>query len=218
MKILATVFVIGIVNLLCSSNVQAAIVTRTFSNLVLEASLLGEFALDVDLDGNNDFTIQNFYSNDPTFILGFAQTTVPFASRNGVVIDSQTGDGFPTASLLSIGTTVGPSSLFSFGSNDFGNLFSTDPFNGTTGNFGGRRGFLGLQFDSGGQLHYGFADIEVNGLNSSTPFDLRLYSVSYETIAGQSAVVAVPEPSSGVALGLVVVGAILFSRVKKSHS
>ncbi len=220
MKNFTALFILSIGILATEAGVaQAAIVTRTFSNLVLDATQPGggKYNLDLDLNGTTDFTFENFYSNDPAFILGFAQTKVPFGSNNGVVIDFQDNSGFPPARLLNAGAVVGPASLFS-NSNDTVNLYSSDPFIGPTGNFGGKRGFLGLRFVSGGQLLYGFADIAVNDLNSAKPFDLTIFSASYETIAGQGAVVAVPEPATGVILLLGILGAALVHRTRKRTS
>ena len=193
--------------------VWGGIVTRTFANLTLDATNSGAFALDVDLNGTVDFDLQTFFTNDPAFLLGFDQTMVPFGSQNSFVIDAQLNDGFPTASLLIAGSVIGPGSLFSNGSFDRANLYSSDPFIGQTGNFGGNRGFLGFRFDSAGQTKYGYADIAVNALNSASPFDLTVFSVSYENIAGQ-AIVAVPEPASGLLFGIGSLASILMGRIR----
>ena len=186
--------------------VQGSLVTRDLGN-VLDAKNSGQFALDVDLDGAVDFNFETFFSNDPAFLVGFDQVRVPFGSQNGVVISTQTNDGFPPASFLRTGNAVGPTSVFS-NSNDVANLLSSDPFLGPTGEFGGRRGAVGLRFESGGNLRYGFADITVNAVNSASPFDLTLNSVSYESIPGQAAIVAVPEPSSVALIGLVSISGL----------
>lgn len=204
-------------SLLCSFGNQfvcGAVVTRTFANLTLVAKNSDAFALDVDLDGVVDFNLQTFFTNDPAFLLGFDQVAVPFGSPNGVVIDAQLNDGFPNASLLTTGNIIGPGSLFSNGSFDRANLYSSDPFIGDTGNFGGKRGFLGFRFDSSGQFKFGFADIAVSHLNSASPFDLTLYSVSYEDIAGQSIIAAVPEPASGLLVSLGFLSALLIGHFR----
>lgn len=187
---------------------HAAIVTQTI-NQTLDAAALGSLDVDVDSNGTTDFTFQSAYVPDPVLTVGFDQTSVPFASNNGVVIDSQPGNGFPTASLLHAGDVIGSGSLFSAGSFDLGNLYSSDPFNGETGNFGGQRGFLGFSFDAGGQTFYGYADVAVNSLNSATPFDLTIFSVSYNNVAGQS-ITAVPEPHAIASMGMSICLLVFF--------
>ena len=202
-KTIVLVFLLPVLCGLSSKTIQGALITRSLANTTLNAKNSGEFALDVDLDGKVDFNFQALFTNDPAILLGFAQTKFPFGSSNGVVISALSNDGFPSASLLVTGNLVGPSSLFS-NSIDTANLYSSDPFIGASGNFGGSRGALGLRFESGGTIKYGFADISVNNINSSSPFDVTLNSVSFESVGGQAAIVAVPEPSSTLLVGIVL--------------
>lgn len=199
-----SLFFAAVLTVLCgysSRIVQGALITRSLSNTTLNAKNSGEFALDVDLDGIVDFNFQALFTDDPAILLGFAQTKFPFGSQNGVVISALSNDGFPSASLLVTGNVVGANSLFS-GPIDTGNLFSSDPFIGATGNFGGNRGSLGFRFESGGSIKYGFADISVNNISSLSPFDITLNSVSFESVGGQAAIVAVPEPTSAILVGI----------------
>ncbi len=198
-----------------SEFLHGALITRDLANFTLNAKTSGQFALDVDLDGTVDFNFDTFFTNDPAFLLGFDQVKVPFGSQNGIVISTQTNDGFPPATFLTTGTVVGPGSLFS-NSTDTANLFSSDPFLGATGEFGGKRGAVGLRFVSGGNLRYGFADITVQDLNSASPFDLTFNSVSYESVPGQAVIVAVPEPTSAVLVGVVVVTSLRMLRRRKT--
>ncbi len=161
-------------------------VTRVIPNAQLNAQDSDEYTLDVDSDGKIDFTLQTFFSNDTALLLGFDQTIVSFGSPNGLVLRAPATDGFPSASLLTPGDIVGPSNIFTAGSNDTVNFFSSDPFQGATGEFGGKRGSFGFRFDSGATFRYGFADISVNDLNSSAPFNLPLLSVSYLNQADRS--------------------------------
>ncbi len=194
--------------------VQASLITRDLGNVTLDAKNFGQFALDVDLDGTVDFNFQTFLSNDPAFLLGFDQVQTPFGSQNGVVISTQTNDGFPPASFLVNGDVVGPGSAFS-NLNDLANLYSSDPFLGATGESGGKRGAVGLRFESGGNLRYGFADITVNDINSASPFDLTLNSVSYESTPGVAAIVAVPEPTSAALVGFILMSSYGIFRRRK---
>ena len=186
-----------------SGLVHGSLITRNLGNITLDATNSGKFALDVDLDGTVDFNFDTFFTNDPAFLLGFDQVKVPFGSQNGIVISTQTNDGFPPASFLVTGNVVGPGNLFS-SPTDTANLYSSDPFLGATGEFGGKRGAIGLRFESGGNLRYGFADITIKDFNSASPFDLTLNSVSYESVPGQPAIVAVPEPTSALLVGVVL--------------
>lgn len=194
-----------------------SLITRDLGGVTLDAKNSGQFALDVDLDGTVDFNFQTFFSNDPAFLLGFDQIKVPFGSQNGIAIRTQTNDGFPPASFLVSGDVVGPASLFS-SATDTANLYSSDPIQGATGEFGGRRGAVGLRFESGGSLRFAFADITVKDINSPSAFDLTLNSVSYETVPGQAAIAAVPEPSSAALVGVVLLSSIRMLRKRKSKS
>ncbi len=194
-----------------------SLVTRDLGSVTLDAKNSGQFALDVDLDGTVDFNFQTFFSNDPAFLLGFDQIKVPFGSQNGIAIRTQTNDGFPPASFLVSGDVVGPASLFS-NSTDTANLYSSDPILGATGEFGGKRGAVGLRFESGGNLRFAFADITIKDVNSPSAFDLTLNSVSYESVPGQAAIVAVPEPTSAALVGVVLLSSIRMLRKRKSKS
>jgi hypothetical protein len=161
------------------------------------------FDLDIDQNGTTDLTFRSIIgdTSDPTFA-SFADVLPPFATINGVVIDSFTGDGFPTVSLLHTGDVVSPASLFS-GNNDDGNLSSQIFPDGPTGNFQNQSGYVGFQFAANDGTHYGFLQISVNDLLATTdPLAIFISTVSYESVAGQAAIVsAVPEPASVVLLG-----------------
>lgn len=197
----ATVFSIAVASLIGAltapvSTADAALITRNV-NVTLDASAFQTFNLDLDLNGSTDFTFNTSFAPPD----GSANVKVPLGSiSNGVVIDAVTGDGFPSASRLAVGSAVGPASLFS-DLNDQANLFSSI-FGTDSGNFGGQSGFIGLRFDAAGGPLFGFAQVSVNGLNSADPFDLIIGAVGFNNVAGQafaipSAVVAaVPEPGS----------------------
>lgn len=193
------------------STADAAVIARDL-NVTLDASSLQTFNLDVDLNGSTDFTFNTSFAAGPP-ASGSAVVSVPLGSfSNGVLIDTQTGDGFPPASRLGVGALIGPGGLFSdvF---DQANLFSL--IFGPEGNFGDQSGFIGLRFDSAGGPLFGFAQISVNGLASSDAFDLTIGAVGFNDIAGQafavpSAVVAVvPTPGSLSLLALAGFGLLV---------
>lgn len=172
------------------------------------------YDLDVDLDGGTDFTFRSLIGlpEDPAFA-SFADIVPPFGTVNGVVIDSFTGDGFPTTSRLQPGAVVSSASLFS-GNNDLGNLssqFFPDP---PTGNFQNQSGFVGFQFEGPGGTHYGFVQVTVNDLLASqNPLAVTLGTVSYESVAGQPAIVtAVPEPATTALAALALAALVTRTR------
>lgn len=192
------------------SSAEAALITRNL-NVTLDASAFQTFNLDLDGNNTTDFTFKTSFDPGPP-AFGSAVVEVPLGSiSNGVLIDTQTGDGFPPASRLGVGSLVGPGALFSdvF---DQANLFSL--IFGPEGNFGGESGFIGLRFDAEGGPLFGFAQISVNGLGSTDPFDLTIGTVGFNNVAGQfaipSAVVAVvPAPGSLSLLALAGFGLLV---------
>ena len=177
-------------------------------NVTLDASLVSQYGLDVDLDGMIDFTFTSAFLPDPTLPVGFNVVDFPFASNNGVVIDALTGDGFPSASRLVIGNVVSSASIFSVPSVDQGNLSFFASMDPPSGNFEGRTGYIGLKFDRLGGTAFGFAEISVNAMDAAVnPLGLTLRSVAFNDTVGEFATItAVPEPSSitlaGLSLGL----------------
>ncbi len=191
---------------LVQPSAQAGLVFRDL-NVTLDASMVSQYDLDVDLDGTIDFKFTSAFLPDPTLPVGFNVIDFPFASNNGVVIDAQTGDGFPSASRLVIGNVVSSASLFSFPS-DQGNLSFFASMDPPSGNFEGRTGYIGLKFDRLGGTAFGFAEISVNAMDAAVnPLGLTLRNVAFNDSLGEFATIsAVPEPSSitlaGLSLGL----------------
>lgn len=190
--------------LLGSATADAALITRVV-NQKLTAIPDGpnqQYDLDVDLDGTPDFTFTTIIGipADPTFA-SFSVIDFPFGTQNAAVVDAGGGGGFPTVSRLGGGDVVSAGSLFS-GPNDQGNLFFVTAFDPPSGNFEGRSGFVGLRFESGGRLYYGFAQVTLNRLFAPTdPLALTIGLVGYESVAGAPAAV-VPEPASVLLAGV----------------
>ena len=195
---------------------QGAFITRNV-NVTLNAELLEQFELDVDLNGTIDFTFTAAFVNDPAFPVGFDTVDVPFGSSNGVVIDSATPNGFPTASLLNFGDTISSASLFSFGSSDQANLFFFTPFDPPSGNFEGRTGFIGLQFERPGGTVFGFAQITVNARDAAVnPLGLTIGTVTFSDTFGEPVQIT-PAPASIALFGIGCVGFLSTVRLRRGR-
>ncbi len=196
MRLLAVLTGLATLVLGSSQAAEASLVTRNV-NVTLNAANFESYNLDLDLNGTSDFTFTAAFVPDPVLSVGFDTIDVPRSNSfdNAVVVEKTTGDGFPTASLLTPGATVSDSSTFSFPF-DQSNLYYNITIEPPTGNFEGRTGFVGLRFDRGDDILYGFAQITVNPLDDPLdPLGLTIGLVGYNDVAGQ-AVQVVPEPSS----------------------
>jgi hypothetical protein len=124
------------------------------------------------------------YQNNAPYIAGPAASTLA---------------GFMGPGLFSAGVNVLPTRLDAGISVGVANNFAANlsyPAYGNYGyvnpNFTNTRGFVGLQFDIGGSLHYGWAEVTQNGTGAGT----TLHSFGYNSTAGANAVTGAPEPSS----------------------
>jgi hypothetical protein len=208
---------------LCTDVARAALITHEV-NITLNASASQSYQLDVDQNGTTDFTFSATYVVVPTVgVVGFDVVDVPAGLNNGVVIDSASGDTFPTVSLLTNGESVSAADLFSNGSADQGNLFFTFPTTGSSGNFLGTTGFVGLKFEIAGQTHYGFAEVTVNSLTApNNPLGLTIGLVGYNDVANLPVTISrpsvVPEPGSIVLFGFGFVALAFHARRKRGST
>lgn len=207
--------------LFAQQTASADLITRDI-NVILDAANVETFDLDLNQDGINDFVLTAAFVPDPFLTVGFSTIDNDnFGSNNGFVIDSVTGDGYPTVSNLALGDTVNPGDTYSFGSFDQGNLYTFFPFDmpPESGNFGGMTGYIGVRVvDINGDLTYGFVQISVGAIPDAQnpsdlsgvdpaagkgPFDITILSVGYNSVVNQGVTIAaapvagaVPEPAT----------------------
>ena len=202
-----------------SQSAWAGLITRDI-NVTLNAANIETYDLDVNLDGITDFTFTAALALDPDLSVGFDTVDFRFGSNNAVVIDTSTGDGFPTASLLQVGNSVSGANTFS-GPIDQGNLFFFTSFDAASGNFGGQTGYLGLRFDTVSGIEYGFALLTINDLTAqNNPLGLTIRAVAFNDTPGQGIQISVvPEPTSPTLFGIGALGLFVsFLRRVRSDS
>ena len=211
-------FIASAVVLILGQPAGAGLVLRNI-NVELNASAIESYDLDVDLDGTTDFTFTSAFVPDPVVAAGFNTIDFPFGLNNAVVIDAQTGDGFPTVSRLAVGDLVSSASTFSTPTLDQGNLTFFTTFDSPSGNFAGQSGFVGLRFDGVGGTTFGFAQVSVNAMDAAVnPLGLKIGTVGFNNVLGQPATVtAVPEPSSFL-LGACGVGLFSLARSRRRQT
>ena len=197
----------------------AALITRNV-NVTLNAANIESYDLDVDLNGTTDFTFTAALVLDPALSVGFDVVDFPFSSNNGVVIDSPTINGFPTASRLQAGATISAANAFALASFDQGNLFFFTTFDPPSGNFGGQTGYLGLRFDRLNETVFGFAEVTVNALEAPlNPLGLTIGTVGFNDIPGQPVQISlVSEPTSMALFGISMLGFLGALRRRKRDS
>jgi hypothetical protein len=172
--------------------------------------------LDLNHDGITDFQLNNFRS-----LVCVSHTCAGFDSFNTMhVTGAQPGSGArgfigtmgeAFASLLAKGARIGP-----------GSSFQNAPYMGVAterhsvgltylGPWGkGGDGYLGLQFEIGGQTYYGWASLTVSleHAKGPGPYDEILTGYAYDNVAGQAVTAgqaATPEPGT---LGLLALGSL----------
>ena len=171
----------------------------------------------IPLAAGNSLTLLDFHTFDP-ISGGWARQNAVFASGM-VAIDFSAGSkshGIPTA-VFGPGERIGPGAVF----NPTAVLMATRSWPSVVereGYFYGH-GYLGLQLDINGQMHYGWAAATVGWTHlggwSSDPwfgnqgFTVNLTGYAYNTVPGQpieaGQTSAVPEPGT---LGLLALGSL----------
>ncbi len=169
--------------------------------ILLHTDLFAEYyPLDFDGDGNADFTFG--------YDFHFIGVRSEGANRILIRLDPPPNIGgsiVPLAAGFSIGTgsSLDPLSWWAGFEGDFDPLaiyFNT----GTSGDFVGQHAYMGVEFQSSGNTHYGWALL---GISDFGAFG-RIDAWAWETRAGESIFAgAVPEPSTWALLSA---GGILF--------
>jgi MYXO-CTERM domain-containing protein len=92
------------------------------------------------------------------------------------------------------------------GLKSYGSLTGAFPF--APANNASETGFVGIEFDISGEIHYGWLEVLVSRENDR-PAGLEVLSAAYETTPGADIQTgAIPEPASvGLGLGLLALGA-----------
>lgn len=174
----------AVLSVLVAQSALPSVITRQV-DITLNAANVESLELDVNHDGLIDFTFTAAFVVAPDLSVGFDVVHVPFATSNGVVIDMQSGDGFPAARLLQVGERVTAANTFS-SPDDQTNLFFFTTFDPPSGNFAGRTGFIGLRFDTATGMQFGFAEITVNALDSlGDPLGLTIGTIGFNAMDGQ---------------------------------
>jgi hypothetical protein len=160
---------------------------------------------DFNTDGVIDFRLRQriSLSSGNYSLAGFA---APTSGTIDVVGVSSGGVVYP--SRLAANTLIGPGGNFhtlAAGQTGFLASLSSGTFpNSAWYSQNGASGFVGVRFTIGGQAHFGWVSLTVNG--ASTGYTITLHGIAYETDANTAiAAGAVPEPAS---LGLLALGAV----------
>ena len=168
------------------SATQAAIETRDVLKTYFETGDIPTEGVDVNGDGVVDFEFDYSATGD--------HSVTGSVAGNSVVVDAPGSDD---AEVLAVGTRIDELEL-------------KLQANGLLGaHWPGNQGFLGLKFDIGGQTHFGFFQMGMDGPGTATPYAIHLDYAAWETTpSAEITTFTVPEPAS---VGLYVVGLLSLS-------
>ena len=174
------------ISLSISFSTNAAIVYHDIPDLVADESISGasssSFTIDLNNDGNNDFTFSHFYYYDSWYEDFFGEM---------VLFEDIWGRSSITGSGASNGVQAYPVTE----GNEIPGTRYTEPFYTTDvllGCYDSRMGncgywydvsnYLAFQFDIEGQIHYGWAHLSINEWTGG----VTLHDYAYESIAGEA--------------------------------
>lgn len=205
---------------------DADIIFTNFSGSATEGNNLD---LDIDGDGNADFTISvnqigpNGYATNTNFVGIYGAT-----AGAGAAVGS---DILPFAGLilgannLGFGATISGQTNFYNGNGGFQAAYTAYNTGNSYGQFGTATpgGYVGIQFsDSTNTQRFGWIRIDITGSATGGAGGLGdvtvnvngfAYAVDMSITAGQT---AIPEPAAATALGLLALGAVGVRRRRKS--
>ena len=178
-----------------AESAEADIVWSGPQDIPIGSAGSGSYNLDLTGTGTTDYTFN--FSSGIGFFGPFEQLaidTIPGSFTNAVV----STDG-SNADRLTFGSSIGPGSPFASGTSL--NIQTDYKFFGSSGNWAGRAGYLGFQFQIGDPTtHYGWAELDL----TNGPADAVLLGWAYESTPDTGIIAgAVPEPAS---LGLLAAG------------
>ena len=174
------------------------------STVTITANTVGEtFDFDIDGDGTNDFNISVANSFNGAGAAGSSFFNLAGLGSNlvGIVSTTATYNGV-NAYLGNFTSTFGGQSATSAGV-----MFIRYP--GAAGTFYGVGGPFGLQFDIGGETHFG----SVSGIEVDAGTNAMTFNFQWEKVAGRNFGV-VPEPTSVSLLALGTLGLVARRRRK----
>lgn len=164
------------------------------------------FYIDLDLNGVDDFQIGMFnaqmnsmrtYTWNGVWASGI--NTSSLASTSNAIAYSGAAFSYKLTLPLSAGSTIGASRSFSYynllGAVSYWSTVSSNGGNGYFGNFTNQgEKYMGLRFTVGGNIHYGWARVQVDSAN----YGFTLMDYAYETCPNTSIQAGMMTGGSGI--------------------
>lgn len=181
----------------------------------------GNVFWDIDSNAVNDLQLQNVMSSFTTFDGTTTVTSYRYTknirggnSRNRLVVSPIGNQLQNLASGFAVGSTLSAGYQFDNDQN-LDSVFESGNFENANGFTSGDIGFVGFQFDRAGQLHYGWAEVELTEEATFGTFEVLQWAwedtpdTAIAVGATSNTAAAIPEPTSMAltGLGLLAMGA-----------